>query len=161
MSLFPLFPHSFVTLFFIAGLIHLSSLLSLGMPTSARRISNSRPRSKSSLSDTPAEPRPNTAENENIRSASPVLSISTPETTPTSLPPADTLYTPRKNGRRRYTPRQVPQYRTLQPTSSPTISPARSSPDLDMPQLNSLIQQLNGQMDGLVEYRVHGGPWER
>jgi hypothetical protein len=135
---------------------------SLAMATPTKPIKISRPRSKSSASDTQDESRPSTsAKDGKSIPPSPVLSISTPESIVTSPPAVDVSNTPRKNGRRRYTPRQIPAYQSARRNYSPTNSPARSIPETDGTQFESLIQLLNGQMDGLVDYYTGAGPWER
>ena len=80
--------------------------------------------------------------------------------------------TPRKNGRRRYTPRRIPpsafraaqelpSLTSMSSTSSPSHRLPHSSPDPDVAQFLSLTQKLNGQMDGLADYKLFPGPWER
>jgi hypothetical protein len=117
------------------------------MSTLAKAISNTRPRSKSALSDHPVQRSPDSPVVGSPPSAyaSPTQKITSP---------------PRKNGRRRYTSRQVPPspYRTPQ-TPSPTPPP--TSTDNDVSYFISLTEQLNGKMDGLVEYHLTGGRWER
>ena len=150
------------------------------MPTPPRRSSNSRPHSKSpSLSDKAIEnSRPNSAHTRNGTldvPMSPSLPTGFPSTITTTTPsPADTSKTntnpnnnnttPRKNGRRRYTPRQIPPqsfHSSPTPSSPPIPTPKPSPSEQDVAQFISLTQQLNGQMDGLVDYHVTGGRWER
>jgi hypothetical protein len=77
--------------------------------------------------------------------------------------------TPRKNARRRYTPRQIPpsafraaqEIPSLTSMSSTSSRPHQSSPEPDVAQFLSLTQKLNGQMDGLADYKIFPGPWER
>ena len=149
------------------------------MPTPLRRPSNSRPRSKSSsLSDRVIEnSRPNSAPTRNgtlTVPTSPSLPTGFPSTTTTTTPsPAGTPKTntdtnnnttPRKNGRRRYTPRQIPpqSFHSPPPPSSPPIPTPKPTPsEQDVAQFIALTHQLNGQMDGLVDYHVTGSRWER
>jgi hypothetical protein len=73
----------------------------------------------------------------------------------------NTHSTPRKNGRRRYTPRQIPPLRVSQHKYAPSLPHVRNASETDLTsQFLALTQQLNGQMDGLVEYCTHGR-WER
>jgi hypothetical protein len=78
--------------------------------------------------------------------------------------------TPRKNGRRRYTPRQIPPapFRpapsaaaNVHSASPQSTSPKPSPSEPDVAQFVTLTQQLNGQMDGVVDYQLPGGRWER
>ena len=150
------------------------------MPTPPRRPSNSRPRSKSSsLSDSVLEnSRPNSVPTRNgtlTVPTSPSLPTGYPSTTTITTPsPASTPKvnantnnntTPRKNGRRRYTPRQIPPqsfHSPPPPPSSPPIPAPKPTPsEQDVAQFIALTQQLNGQMDGLADYYVTGGRWER
>ncbi len=131
------------------------------MPTPARRISGSRPRSKSSLSDNPADSNlsPDT---DHPVPPSPAPSTTVPSIAPKS-PPPETPNPPRRNGRRRYTQRQVPFAASLHAAQppSPTNPSQRNPPENNVAQFISLTQQLNGQMDGVVEYSLPGGHWER
>src|SRR5579859_1817941 len=113
------------------------------------------PRSKSSLCDTtppvvldsPAPPTPTPPTTRN-------------GTTADAVTPAQTNPVVRKNGRRRYTPRLIPS--AFRGGNSPAnMSAARISTEADVAQFMTLTQQLNGQMDGLVEYHLTGGRWER
>ena len=153
------------------------------MPTHSTRLSNSRPRSTSSISDnnaTTEESRPNSSRSANLAAqadSSPSVATITPATVDraASLSPsaADThknnqgnsnLNTPRKNGRRRYIPRQIPpsSFRSPHQPSTPSMSSPKHPPsEKDVAQFISLTQQLNGQMDGLVDYHLSGGRWER
>lgn len=147
------------------------------MPSPSRHTSNSRPRSKSSISDNLQNSRPNSSRNGSLTlPTSPSLPTGFPSTANTPLS-GDTLKThhinnnntstnttPRKNGRRRYTPRQIPQssFRSPpQPSSPQTVSPKPSTSETDVAQFVSLTNQLNGKMDGLVDYHLTGGRWER
>jgi len=104
------------------------------------------------------------------QSASP-SSITRPKSNSHSKHNSDNSNTPRKNGRRRYTPRQIapsafrspaPAVPTQGPSASPqSASPKPASSELDVAQFVALTQQLNGQMDGLVDYQLPGGRWER
>jgi hypothetical protein len=132
------------------------------MRTPARRVSGSRPRSKSSLSDNPTDSNQDSVTDGHPIPPSPAPSTTVPVIAQKS-PPPDTPNPPRRNGRRRYTPRQVPfsaSLHTAQPPS-PTNPSHRNPPDNNVAQFVSLTQQLNGQMDGVVEYSLPGGQWER
>ena len=111
------------------------------------------------------------------RSASPIAptwphTINAEDPNPSISNPQDnndrsTNNSPRKNTRRRYTPRQIPHSAFRSPpslfASSPPVSPPPRTkpPEMDVAQFISLTQQLNGQMDGLVDYQFGGGRWER
>ena len=147
------------------------------MPSPSRRTSNSRPRSKSSISDNLQNSRPNSSWNGSLTlPTSPSLPAGFPSTANTPSPGdtpktnhtnnnnTSTTTTPRRNGRRRYTPRQIPQssFRSPpQPSSPQILSPKPSPSETDVAQFVSLTNQLNGQMDGLVDYHLPGGRWER
>lgn len=149
------------------------------MPPHSMRLSNSRPRSKSSSSGNNIldDSRPNSSRSTTLpgTSSSPSVATITPATLEHTAPPPapDTpknnsgytnSSTPRKNGRRRYIPRQIPpaSFRPLPQSSTPSMqSPKHSPSEKDVAQFISLTQQLNGQMDGLVDYHLSGGRWER
>jgi hypothetical protein len=134
------------------------------MTTPVRRFSDTRPRSKSSVSATLDERPSSAAKDSHLIPSSPRQATTAPSTPVIThaTPPADSSIAPRKNGRRRYTPRQIPPspYRTPQP-ASPPASHARVTSESDVAHFISLTQQLNGQMDGVVEYNSSGGVWER
>jgi hypothetical protein len=117
--------------------------LRLRMSSLPRHMSSTRPRSKSSAS-----------ENALDRKLPELPTVDSPQTPPSATAsPAQkfTSLSPRKNGRRRYTSRQVP----LSPYRAP------QTPDNDVSNFVALTEHLNGRMDGLVEYHFNGGRWER
>jgi hypothetical protein len=161
------------------------------MSAPSRRFSDSRPLSKaSSASDALPASRPSSVRNGGALTVptSPSMpnvmpgQVASP-TLPSSLPASASLRavspapstevfrrdngymnSPRKNGRRRYTPRYIPpsSFRSTDFPSSPSMAPPRQdAKEADVAQFIALTQQLNGQMDGLVDYHLTGGTWER
>jgi hypothetical protein len=119
-------------------------------------MSNTRPRSKSTLSESDVVVEP---KRENL-----VVVGSPPSAAPSSPAQKFTSPSPRKNGRRRYTSRQVPPspYRAPQtPLSTPPPSSTPPASEVEVSYFLALTEQLNGKMDGLVEYHPIGGRWER
>ena len=104
------------------------------------------------------------------QNASP-LSIARPKSNSHSKHNSNNSNIPRKNGRRRYTPRQIPPsaFRSPAPpvpaqghsASLQSASPKHGPSESEVAQFVALTQQLNGQMDGLVDYQLPGGRWER